>query len=68
MNFSWLDNEMINIEHINKREFVEAIMNYFIKVNEKLIQQLNFEIDKCPTLHEDMVKFWNKRIKGDNFN
>lgn len=42
-------------------------MNYFIKVNEGLIKKLNFEIDKCPTLHEDMVKFWNKRIKEDVF-
>lgn len=43
-------------------------MNYSIKVNEELVQKLSFEIDKCPTLHEDMVKFWNKRIKEDDFN
>jgi len=43
-------------------------MNYFIKVNEELIKKLDFEIDKSPTLHEDMVKFWNKRIKEDCFN
>lgn len=43
-------------------------MNYFIKANEDLIQSLNYEVDKFTSLHEDMVKFWNRRIKENDFN
>lgn len=47
---------------------MEGILNYFIKVNEQIIKKIKFEIDKCSILSEDMVKFWNKRIKDDSFN